>query len=112
MVSHENAKNHISETCGKGWLTFVDIIYDNLTSEITINSVAQKYGGLKVDYIGENENFKYLTENIYYLSQFTCEKCGKSAKKSIIDDWETTLCDLHFGLIESKVKFRIESISF
>lgn len=55
---------------------------------------------------GENEDFDYLLDNIYDISQNMCEVCGLSASYSIIDGWETTLCNAHFKDSDSKEKHR------
>jgi hypothetical protein len=100
------AKEHIKTTCGAGWLNLVDIIYDNKPQNIEIGEVFQKWGGLKVDYRGEDADFEYLLKNIYHISQYMCEICGASGGYTIIDGWETTLCAEHFEQSEAKQKYK------
>jgi hypothetical protein len=38
-----------------------------------------------------------------------CEVCGKSGDSTIMDGWETTLCDQHYKESDAKVKYRKES---
>lgn len=95
-MNRQEAKDHISETCGIGWFNLLDIIYDNAPSSVHITEVFQKYGGLKIRYNGDNHHFEELVDIVYYISQKMCEKCGKSAGLTIIDNWETTLCDEHY----------------
>lgn len=105
-MDRTSAKNHIQETCGEGWLNLVDIAFDNQPEGIQITEVFQKWAGLKIEFEGENELFEELTDQIYYISQKMCEVCGKSAGYTIIDGWETTLCDVHFLGAEGKEKHR------
>lgn len=105
-MDRESAKDHISKTCGAGWLNLIDIVYDNKPPEIEITEVFQKWGGLSVHYHGENMLFDELTDMIYYMSQKMCEKCGLSGRLSIIDGWETTLCHQHHEEITGKEKYR------
>jgi hypothetical protein len=108
-MNKEEAKIHIRNTCGNGWMTLVDILYDNKPENINITQVFQKWGGLKIDYEGEDDNFDYLAEIVYYISQKMCEICGESGRIAIINGWDTTLCDWHYKNSTAKVKFRNES---
>jgi hypothetical protein len=104
-MDKESARNHINATCGAGWLNLVDIAYDNKPEDIEIIEVFQKYAGLKITYEGENETFQELTDLIYHISQKMCEICGKSGDYTIIDGWETTLCNEHFSASDAKEKY-------
>lgn len=106
MLKLEEAKKFISEHCGDGWLTLVDIVYDNLPTEIVIKEVFQKYGSLEIRYEGEDDEFEYLVSNVNFISKKICEMCGKSGGYSIIDGWETTLCKVHHDKSEAKKKYR------
>lgn len=108
MLRLEEAKEFIRKTNGEGWLLLVDIIYDNLPAGIVITEVFQKYGGLEVRYEGQDEEFEYLVSNIRFISQKMCEICGRSGEYSIVDGWETTLCQMHHDKSEAKKKFRRE----
>lgn len=107
-MDRETALAHILSTCGEGWLTLVEIIYNNKPSEVKIQMVFQKWGGLKVEYVGENELYEELLDCIYEISQKMCEVCGKSAGITVIDGWETTLCKAHFDTNDSLQKYRSE----
>jgi len=106
MLKLEDAKGYIRKHSGEGWLVLVDIIYDNLPSEIVIKEVFQKYGALEVRYDGKNDEFEDLISNLRLISEYMCEECGKSGKRSIIDGWDTTLCKLHYDKAEAKNKYR------
>ncbi len=108
MLSKEEAKKFIENTCGKGWLTLVDILYDNCPENIVITEVFQKYSGLEVRFEGRDENFEYLKESLNTVSQKMCEICGQSGEYTIINGWETTLCELHFDESDAKEKYRKE----
>ncbi len=109
-MDRESAKKHINETCGSGWLNLVDIIFDNKPEHIKITWVFQKWAGLKVDYDGEDLHFEELLDTIYLISQFICEICGKSGGFTIIDGWDTTLCDAHSEESTAKQKYRKKDI--
>ncbi len=100
------AKNHIQETCGLGWLNLVDIVFDNQPENVQITEVFQKWAGLEVRFRGEDEHFKELTQQVYYISRKMCERCGKSGFYTVMDGWETTLCEAHFMLSDAKSKSR------
>jgi hypothetical protein len=104
-LEREAAKAWIVKTCGEGWLNMADIAYDNLPEGLFITEVFQKWGGLKINFEGENEVFEELTDQIYYLSQYLCELCGKSAQTAILDGWETAVCREHFEKSAAKEKF-------
>lgn len=95
MINRENAIDHLNKNKHQGWITLVEIIYDNLPQDIIITEVFQKWAGLEIRFDGENEEFSYLVENVRYISKKICEVCGKSGSYSIIDGWETTLCETH-----------------
>lgn len=103
-MDRSTALQHITETCGPGWLTLVQIAYDNVPEGVAIHEVFQKWGGLKITFKGEDETFRDLTETIYAISQKMCEVCGQSAGLTHIDGWETTLCATHFEAAEGKEK--------
>lgn len=108
MLSREKAKQGIKESCGDGWLILVDVVYDNLPSNIKINEVFQKWAGLEIRFEGEDEEFEELVLNVRYISEKICEICGKSGEFTIIDGWDTTLCRLHFDKSDAKKKYRKE----
>jgi hypothetical protein len=105
-MNRDLAKKQIEESSGKGWFNLIDIIFDNKPKDVEITEVFQKWAGLKVDYNGENEDFNYLLDRIYYISQKMCEVCGLSGGYTIIDGWETTLCNEHFNASTAKNKYR------
>ncbi len=105
-MNKETARKGIKETCGDGWLTLVDIVYDNIPADIEITEVFQKWGGLEIRYDGENKLFEELVDNVNYMSKKICEICGKSGGYAIVDGWETTLCDLHYNNSDAKDKYR------
>ena len=107
-MNRAEAQKHISETCGQGWFTLVEILYDNKPESIEITAVFQKWAGLKVDYEGEDVHFEELAETVYSISQKMCEKCGASGNYTMIDGWETTLCNRHYAESEAKQKYREE----
>lgn len=103
-MTKERALQHIYETCGNGWLTLVEILYDNCPDDLTIETVYQKWAGLRIDTSKEDTIFDELIDAVYLVSKSTCEICGKSAKNATIKDWERTLCKEHFDSIKTTNK--------
>jgi len=92
----EEVKKHFESNGDTGWHTLIDIIYDNKPDHVEISEVFEKYAWLEVRYMGEDENYEYLLDAIKTVSQSMCQVCGASGRHSLIDGWETTLCDEHF----------------
>ena len=69
MLDRELARNQIKETCGNGWLFLVDIIYDDIPPNLTINEVFQKWAGLEVRFDGFDK--KLLMASRKTSSHFT-----------------------------------------
>ena len=107
-MDREAAHKRLLENEHPGWQTLLDIVYDNKPDHITITEVFQKWGALKFDYDGDDDDFKYLLETVARISEHMCETCGKSARLTVIDGWETTLCDLHYDTNKANQKFRPE----
>ncbi len=80
-------------------------------NNIEITEVFQKWAGLKVRCEGEDKNFEELTNMIYSISQIMCEMCGVSGGYTIIDGWETTLCNQHFKESDAKEKHQYQNKS-
>ena len=102
ILSREDSKKWILETCGMGWLNLVDIIYDNKPEHIAITEVFQKWGALTVRYNGEDEIFEELVDMVESISKKMCEKCGLSGEETQVGGHTETLCEDHFN--ESKYK--------
>jgi len=97
IINREDSKKWIEETCGKGWLNLIDIIYDNKPEHIAINEVFQKWGALTVRYNGEDRMFEALIDNVEYISKKMCEKCGLSGEETVLGGHVETLCEDHFN---------------
>lgn len=95
-MTRSEARAWIEETCGVGWLTLVDRAYDALPPGTTIVQAFQKWGALRFDVDGEDEAFEAVLAAIEDESLETCERCGAPGGLTIIDGWETTLCDADF----------------
>jgi len=106
MLNRATAKANIQQFNGLGWLTLVDIIYDNCPEGIVITEVFQKWGGLEVRHNGRHNEFEYLKDNVNYLSKKICEICGDSGGSSILDGWEKTLCEVHYTQSNATKKYR------
>lgn len=60
MWIREKSKKWIKETCGEGWLSMVDEVYDKLPSHLTVSQAYQKWGLLRL----------ILTKKIWNLKPF------------------------------------------
>lgn len=106
FTNREEVKGRFESDGYTGWHTLIDIAYDNKPGHIEIVEVFEKYAALKVRYTGEDKNYANLIESIHKISQCMCQVCGESGGHSLIDGWETTLCDKHFESSDSKNKIR------
>ena len=111
MIDRETAIAHLINHNHRGWITLVEIIFDNQPPNIIITEVFQKWAGLEIRYEGVNEEFDELVDNVRFISKKVCEICGKSGNYSIIDGWETTLCETHYNSAEAKKKYRKPNVN-
>ncbi|WP_343632954.1 hypothetical protein [Fluviicola sp.] len=105
-MNREDIKKHFESNGYTGWHTLIDIVYDRKPDHIEIKEVFEKYAWLEVRYNGEDEDYKYLLQAIKTISECMCQVCGESGGHSLIDGWETTLCDKHFESADAALKLR------
>ncbi len=84
---------HIEKTCGNGWLSLVDQVFDKLPSGFAIKQTYQKWGALMFDVEPYNEEFEIFLEKIEDQSKRICEICGEDGEEKIVNDWVETLCN-------------------
>ena len=94
-MNRDEAKNWILESCGAGWLTLVDQIYDELPERVEVLSVYQKWAELHCDTSREDEVFDKALSGIQNKSRSMCEICGEKGSHYIIDFCETVRCEKH-----------------
>ena len=94
-MTRQEAKDWISKTCGEGWLSLVDNVFDRVPNDIEITQVYQKWAGLHFDTSKENELFERYLMEIQEISEATCEKCGEKGDHYVIQNWEYTRCKKH-----------------
>jgi hypothetical protein len=97
MLSREQSKVLINKSCGSGWLKLIDEVYDKLPDYIKIVQVYQKFAGLNFTIDQHDEEFRHFLKEIEERSKCICEICGNSGSYAIVDGWESTLCEFHFG---------------
>jgi len=100
-MTREESKDWLKKTCGEGWFSLVDDVYNNLPNNLVVTSVYQKWGALNFDIEPWNEEFEHYLEKITEKSMGVCEVCGAKGKERTINDWVHTLCENHY---ESKLK--------
>ncbi len=105
-MEREDARHRFEMNGDKGWLNLIDIIYDYKPDHIDITDVWEKYATLELRYEGFDDAFRELIHHIRYISKKTCQVCGMSGGHTIINGWETTLCDFHYEMIETEDKHR------
>lgn len=82
------------------------MVYDNVPSTIIIKEVFQKWAKLEIRFEGEDKEFEDLVNKVHYMSEKICEICSESGGYTIIDGWETTLCDQHYDASTAKKKYK------
>ena len=102
------------ETCmcwgietGNGWYNLLDMLMgylqwqtnNNNYPQVIASQIKEKYGGLRFYYSTEggasedyDNNISTIIDYVSYLSEHTCEDCGKKGKKRK-GSWIVTLCD-------------------
>ncbi len=93
MILKNEARKYIKTTCGDGWLSFVDKVYQKLPTGTIITQVYQKYGALRFDIEPENIDFETFLDTIEQISEKTCEICGEIGDEKIVNGFVETLCD-------------------
>lgn len=108
-LTREEAKKHISETCGQGWLPLIDSIYDNQPQNVEIKDILEKWGSLEVEYEGENGDFERLAMKICLDSEEICMICGEKGDLKNLDYKDYALCKTHFLAAEAAYKWSAET---
>ncbi|MDF1698309.1 MAG: hypothetical protein P1U56_20840 [Saprospiraceae bacterium] len=106
MLERDKAIQHLKKCNQSGWIGLVNMIYDNVPPNIIITEVFQKWATLEIRYEGESEVFQKWVDKVSTLSNEICEVCGDFGSYSMIDGWDTTLCDTHFDASKGVHKYR------
>lgn len=94
-MTRDEAKSWIKETCGEGWLSLVDHIYDTLPDKVRVVAVFQKWGALKFTLQVADPAFEIRLQEVEARSLQMCEVCGQTGGEVIKDGWVQTLCEKH-----------------
>ncbi len=96
-MTKQEAKDSFISLEMQGWLRLIDLLYDAIPENIEITEIFEKYANFEVRYKGEeNKKFERFVQILKRISSKMCEKCGKLASHTIINNWEQTLCKEHF----------------
>jgi len=94
-MNKQEARDWISKTCGEGWLSLVDEVFNVLPDDTEVKAIYQKWGALNFDVSNWNEQVQSLHDHIENQSLKTCEVCGKFGVLVEIEDWSHTRCTIH-----------------
>lgn len=90
--------------CDSGWYNLIYSLcmciqhyldYKPEVSQVVVDQVKEKYGGLRFYFHGGDEYIEGLVRMAEYLSESTCEICGNSGKLRN-NSWITVKCDKCF----------------
>ena len=68
-------------------------------SQVMAVQVKEKFGGLRFYYDGGDSYIRGAVDMAEYMSEKTCEACGKPGRKTMVNRWLRTVCDEH-GSVE------------
>lgn len=88
-ISRESAYTSV----GNGWKNLITIAYDNLPLNTHVNTVKEKYGGLRIYVDSAPEQYLDMLDELEHLSWSICEYCGKAGKSRTDRGWIKTMCD-------------------
>jgi len=93
--------------CGDGWYNIIDNLCATIKNReynlklnkkefvpVVATQVKEKYGGLRFYYNGGDDYIDGAAALAEYMSEVTCEKCGKPGKLRG-HSWMYTACDEH-----------------
>lgn len=92
-----------SVSVGEGWWPIIEEICDyvdrvNVTvkglEDFKILQVKEKFGGLRIYYLGGDETLRGMINMAEIMSFHICEVCGDKAEPSG-ESWIKTLCEKH-----------------
>lgn len=87
--------------CHDGWFTIIDTLFRCITNnqrwnvmneKVSITQVKEKFGGLRVYYIGGDETIEGMVNLAEALSYRTCEFCGTTQNIGRTKHWVFTVC--------------------
>jgi hypothetical protein len=90
------------QSVGHGWARLIHKVFDKLEEypNIIIDTVKEKWGGLRVYTSPMNEDFDRFVISIELESFYVCEECGRHgylrSRHEVLPDYKT-LCEQHGG---------------
>jgi hypothetical protein len=78
---------------GDGWSVLVADAFANLRNEAYITDIKEKYGTLRINLIGADDELYDKIEALEEQSSHICEVCGGSGETRTDRGWLKTLCD-------------------
>ena len=88
------------ESVGHGWARLIHKIFDKLEEypNIVIDTVKEKWGGLRVYSSPMHEDFDRFVISVELESFYVCEECGRHgylrSRDELLPDYKT-LCEAH-----------------
>ncbi|MGV3611326.1 MAG: VOC family protein [Fluviicola sp.] len=104
MITREKAIEQYKRNGEEGWINLLEMVFDGKPEGIEITDVWPKYAEMRIDYTGFDKNFSKMVQHVCFMSTKICQKCGKSGRRTTIDNWEMILCDEHFNASEAQDK--------
>lgn len=88
------------QSVGHGWARLIHKIFDKLEEypTIVIDTVKEKYGGLRVYSSPMHEDFDRFVISVELESFYVCEECGRHGylrERNSENLWYKTLCEAH-----------------
>lgn len=88
MVTYRDALRSV----GKGWHPLIRTAYRFKPSNIDILQVKEKFGALRIYSYPGDPTYNKVISALVYISNFTCEWCGRKGNPDVYNHWVLTLC--------------------
>ncbi len=83
-----------SDLVDEGWKPLMRGLQE-VAGDVTLTQVKEKFGTLRIYWMGEDEHFEGYVDFAAVLSAHICEVCGKPGELRNRKGWVKTVCDEH-----------------